>query len=532
MRLLDQPGRSTVHSMDGMAATSHPLSTITAVQTLMSGGNAMDAAIAAVATQCVVEPQSTGIGGDMFCLYKPHDGDIVGFNGSGRAPAAATADWFAEQGITEIGRDSPHSVTIPGSIDGWSKLIEAHGTKSFGDMLQPAIRFAHNGFPMHHRSHLDWSLMEEILCKDPTGASQYFPQGKVPDIGSVVTLPLLAKTLEHIADKGRSGFYEGWVAEDIVSFLQGMGGLQTMEDFANFEGTFVTPIKTNYKGYEVWECPPNGQGIVALEMLNILGGMGLDQLDPLSTERLHIEIEAARLAYRDRDAVLADPDNTDIPVERWLSEEHATSQRELIDRNKRMEPLSASELPNHRDTVYITIVDKNRNAVSIINTNFYLFGSARVAPKSGIVLHNRGKSFSLDPNHPNCIAPNKRPLHTIIPGMLMKDGKAQMPFGVMGGQYQACGHVHLLSNLLEWDMDLQEAIDFTRVFPDTDDPDDRVQVESALPESVRNELEALGHQTYIPVRPVGGAQAIWIDWENGVLRGASDPRKDGSAIGY
>lgn len=305
-----------------------------------------------------------------------------------------------------------------------------------------------------------------------------------------------------------------------------------MEDLANVKGDFITPIKTDYKGYEVWECPPNGQGIVALEMLNILGGMELGSLDPLSTERLHLEIEAARIAYSDRDAVLADPIQSDVPVEFWLSEAHAVAQRDQIDRLKRMASIPPSELSNHNDTVYLTVVDNERNAVSFINTIFDSFGSSQVTPQSGIVLQNRGMGFSLDPQHPNCIAPNKRPLHTIIPGMLMKEGKAQMPFGVMGGQYQACGHAHFLSNLLEWDMDLQEAIDFIRVFPDVEDAKGRVQVESLLPESIRVELEALGHETYIPSRPIGGAQAIWIDWEKGVLRGASDPRKDGCAIGY
>ncbi|MFP6710942.1 MAG: gamma-glutamyltransferase [Rhodospirillales bacterium] len=532
MRKLDLPGRSTVHATNGMAATSQPLSTITAIQTLMNGGNAMDAAISAVAVQCVLESQSTGIGGDMFCLYKPHDGDLVAFNGAGKAPAAATPEWYADQGISKIERISPHSVTIPGVIDGWSQLIEAHGTMSLGDVLQPAIRFAHEGFPVHHRVHADWTDWGDDLAKDPTAARYYLKDGRAPEIGEIVKLPLLAKTLEHIAENGRAGFYEGWVAEDIVSFLQGKGGLHTMEDFANMKGDFVTPIKTDYKGYEVWECPPNGQGIVALEILNILKEMDLGKLDPLSAERLHLEIEAARLAYRDRNAVLADPTQTDVPVERWLSEEHAANQRKLIDRTKRMDEMPPSELSDHKDTVYLTVVDKDRNAVSFINTLFFPFGSTQVAPKSGVLLHNRGMGFSLDPDHPNCIAPNKRPLHTIIPGMLMKDGKAQMPFGVMGGQYQACGHAHLITNLLEWDMDLQEAIDFTRVFPDVDDPAERVQVESGLPESVRADLEALGHGTYIPNRPVGGAQAIWIDWESGVLRGGSDPRKDGCAIGY
>ena len=532
MRLLDLPGRSTVHSKNGMAATSSPLSTATAIQVLMQGGNALDAAIAAVAVQCVVEPQSTGIGGDMFCLYKPNKGRLIGFNGSGRAPANATADWYKKQGIQAIERISPHSVTIPGAIDGWSQMLEAHGTMSLGDLLQPAIQFAYDGFPIHHRVSTDWSDWVKDLTIDATAAQYYLLDGKAPRIGEVIKLPLLGKALEHIAKNGRDGFYEGWIAEDIVAFLQEKGGLHTLEDFGNAKGEFIEPIKTNYKGFEVWECPPNGQGIVALEMLNILKGLGLNKLDPLSSERLHLEIEAARIAYRDRDALLADPETIEIPVQKWLSEGYATNQRKLIKRSKRIESMPPSELSNHKDTVYLTVVDKDRNAVSFINTLFFPFGSSQVAPKSGILLQNRGMGFTLEKDHPNCIAPNKRPLHTIIPGMLMKNGKAQMPFGVMGGQYQAAGHAHFLTNLLEWEMDLQEAIDFTRVFPDVDDPDERVQIENSLPQDIRSELEALGHQTYIPNRPIGGAQAIWIDWQNSVIRGGSDPRKDGCALGY
>ena len=532
MRLLDQPGRSTVLSKNGMAATSSPLATATAIQVLLKGGNALDAAIAAVATQCVVEPQSTGIGGDMFCLYKPHDGDLVGFNGSGKAPAAATPEWYAKKGIKSIERISPHSVTIPGAIDGWTQMLDNYGTMSLGDLMEPAIRFAHDGFPIHHRVHADWNNWTDGLASDPVAAQYYLPKGRAPHIGEVIKLPLLAKTLKHIARNGREGFYEGWVAEDIVTFLQSKGGLHSLSDFENAKGAFVTPIKTDYKGFEVWECPPNGQGIIALEMLNILDGFNLNGLDPLSSERLHLEIEAARLAYRDRDAILADPSTVDVPIQKWLSNEYASSQRKLIDPTKRMAELPPTTLSNHKDTVYLTVVDKQRNAISFINSLFFPFGSSQVAPKSGILLQNRGMGFSLDREHPNCIAPNKRPLHTIIPGLLMKNGKAQMPFGVMGGQYQAAGHTHFLNNLLEWSMDLQEAIDFTRVFPDVDDPTERVQVESSLPELIRTELETLGHKTYIPVSPIGGAQAIWIDWENDVLRGGSDPRKDGCAIGF
>jgi gamma-glutamyltranspeptidase/glutathione hydrolase len=530
MRDLYWPGRSTVHARNGMAATSHPLSTSTAINVLQLGGNAMDAAVAAVAVQCVVEPQSTAIGGDCFCLYAPKGGDVIGFNGSGTAPAAATAEWYRDQGIDRITQLSPHAVTIPGAIDAWATLINDHGTMSLGDLLQPAIGYARDGAPVNHRCQWDWELCIDLIKGDPTTASQYLIDGKVPALGQVVKLPLLAKTLEDIAEDGPDVFYKGHVAEDIVTYLQGRGGLHTMDDFANYTGKYVAPISTNYRGYDVYECPPNGQGIVALEGLNILSGFDLAAMEPHSAERFHLEIEATRLAYRDRDAVLADPDHADVPVEKWLSEEYAAEQRSLIDPDKRLADLPPSGLPPHKDTVYLTVVDKDRNAVSFINTIFASFGSGLTSPKTGVLLQNRGMGFVLDPDHPNCIGPNKRPLHTIIPGMLMKDGKAQMPFGVMGGAYQACGHMHLLTNLLDYGMDLQEALDSTRCFPDPSEA--MVQVETSLPEETLKGLQARGHQTYVPNRPIGGAQAIWIDWEEGVLKGASEPRKDGQAIGY
>ena len=532
MRDLYQPGRSTVHAPNGMVATSHPLSTSTALNILRTGGNAMDAAIAAVAVQCVVEPQSTSIGGDCFCLYSPKGQGVVAYNGSGTAPNSATPDWYIENGINKIEQQTPHSVTIPGAVDAWSQLLKDHGTMSFGDVLIPAIEYARNGAPINHRQSYDWSLCEDLLSNDPTSREQYLVNGKAPKMGTMVKLPLLAKSLEYLAERGRDGFYSGFIAEDIVSFLKGLGGLHTLDDFASYTGKYVTPIQTNYRGFDVYECPPNGQGVVALAALNILSGFEMTKYEPVSADRLHLEIEAARLAYRDRNALLGDPEFDEIPVEQWLSQDYARTERAHINLNKRMPAFPPTNLPRHNDTVYLTVVDKNRNAVSFINTLFYSFGSGLTAPKSGVVLQNRGQGFVIDPGHPNCIAPNKRPLHTIIPGMLIKDGRTQMPFGVMGGQYQACGHVHLISNLLDYNMDLQEAIDCTRVFPDVDDPEERVQVETGIPEDVVNGLELRGHKTYIPHRPIGGAQAIWIDWEEGVLRGASEPRKDGMAAGY
>jgi gamma-glutamyltranspeptidase/glutathione hydrolase len=515
-----------------MAATSHPLATITAITILQAGGNAMDAAIAACAVLCVFEPQSTGICGDCFCLYSPKGRDVVAFNGAGRAPAAATIDWYRNNNIHAIERHGPHAVTIPGAIDAWSQLLADHGTMGLGEVLQPATRFAADGFPVHHRQQSDWQDSAPLLAREPSAASGYLVNGAAPKIGALVKFPLLAQTLEIIAERGRAGFYEGWVAEDMVQYLRDKGGLHTLDDFASARGEYVTPIKTAYRGYEVYECPPPGQGIVALAMLNILSGFDLAALDPWSVDRFHLEIEAARLAYRDRAVALGDPAFAQIPVEAWLSASHADTERALIQMDRRIDPLPPSDLPRHDDTVYLTVVDKDRNAVSFINSLFASFGSCLVAPKSGIVLHNRGTGLVLNSGHPNCIAPNKRPLHTIIPGMLVKDGITQMPFGVMGGHYQAIGHTHLLTSVIDWQTDLQEAIDMARVFPDVVGQSNQVAVESGLPPDVRAGLTRLGHRIVPSPKPIGGGQAIRIDWDQGVLQGASDPRKDGMAIGY
>jgi gamma-glutamyltranspeptidase/glutathione hydrolase len=531
MRNLELPGRSPAMSIHGMAATSHPLATMTAIAVLRDGGTAMDAAVAACAVQCVVEPQSTGIGGDCFVLMAPGGGDgIIGFNGSGRAPAAATVDWFRRQGVSELARNTAHSVTVPGAVDAWGQLVRDHGRKSLGELLQPAIAFARDGYPVHQRVSFDWAREAELLRRDPTARRIFLPQDRAPRAGDVHRQPELARTLTIIAEEGPDGFYKGPVAEDIVTYLQSLGGCHTLEDFAGAHGEYVTPIKTGYRGYEVYECPPNGQGIVALEMLNILSGFDLAGLDPVSVERLHLEAEAAKLAYRDRDAMLADPDQASVPVAEWLSEERAERLRQMISPERALTELPSAPIPAHMDTVYITVVDKDRNAVSFINSLFESFGSGLVSPKTGVVLQNRGSGFSLDPSHPNCVAPGKRPLHTIIPAMLCRDGRAAMSFGVMGGHYQACGHAHLLTNLIDYGLDVQQAIDQPRIFPLPGAKS--VDMESGVPDDVVDGLRKLGHRPSRPKRPIGGAQAVQIDWKRGVLTGGSDPRKDGCALGY
>jgi len=531
MRNLELPGRSTVHSRNGMAATSHVVATSTAIAVLQNGGNAMDAAIAACAVQCVVEPESTGLGGDNFCIYSQEGSDeLIAFNGSGKAPAAATVDWYRSKGISEINRQSPHSVTVPGVVDAWDQLCRAHGTMELGQLLEPAIALARDGYVISPRVHTDWESQIELLGKDANAAKRFLPNGRAPRVGEVHHQPELAATLQKIADQGRDAFYSGEVADDIVSYLQSLGGLHTLDDFANVKGDFVTPIKSGFRGYDVFQCPPNGQGVIALLMLNIMQGFDIKNDDPLSVERLHLEIEAGRLAYQDRNAFLADPTQAKVPVEWLLSEQHASELRGKIDPTRAMTDLPPVSIPNHEDTVYITVVDKDRNACSFINTLFSSFGSGQMAPRSGVMLTNRAQGFVIDPGHPNCIAPNKRPLHTIIPGMLVRDGRAQMPFGVMGGQYQAFGHMHFLTKHFDLGLDMQEAMDLPRLFPLPGS--NSVEMESGFPEEVRAGLQKMGHNIVRPSKPIGGSQAIRIDWENGTLTGASDPRKDGSAIGY
>jgi len=531
MRNLQLPGRSPVHAPVGMAGTSHPLSTQTAIDVLKSGGNAMDAAVAACAVQCVVEPGSTGIGGDCFCLYsKGGTDDIIAFNGSGRAPAAASVEWYQNAGISELELNSAHAVTVPGAIDAWCQLVADHGCKNLGELLAPAIAYARNGYPISSRVHLDFKANEALLRANENAARIFLNNGEVPAVGDMHFQPQLATTLATIAEGGREAFYSGDIARDIVEHLQAQGGLHTAQDFAAVKGDYVNPISTEFRGYSVHQCPPNGQGVIALLLLNIMSGFAPDTPDPITADRLHVELEACRMAYAARNIYLADPDFSDVPVDEILSAEFAQRIRDRIDPAKAVEPPVDVDLPRHEDTVYITVVDKDRNCCSFINTLFTGFGSGLVAPATGVVLQSRGLGFSLDPGSRNCIAGNKRPLHTIIPAMVSKDDRIVMSFGVMGGEYQAFGHMQFLSRFFDYGLDIQQAMDLPRTMVDPYTQD--VEVEAAVPEALRAELRKRGHRVSGAKRPIGGSQAIWIDWQQGVLTAGSDPRKDGCAIGY
>ncbi len=526
MRDFHLPGRSPAYATQAMAATSMPEATLAALDMLRAGGNALDAAVTAAAVQAVTEPQSTGIGGDCFCLYKPKGKPIVALNGSGRAPAAASLEALRAAGVTALSETSPHVVTIPGAISAWETLLAAHGRKGLDEVLAPAIRYAEDGYVVTPRVAWDWAFTEDRLRK--TGATELLPNGAAPGVGTVMRHAALGASLRKIAAGGAKAFYEGELAAAMVAELRGRGGLHTEADFAAGlrAAEFVTPISGGFAGREVWECPPNGSGIVALMIMGILDGYapGEDPLDPL---RLHRHIEAARLVYRDRDAFVADPALADVPVAHLLSAKYLAGLRGLIDDTRALPELP---LPGslHRDTVYIAVVDADGNTCSFINSLFQNFGSGIVAGDTGILLHNRGFGFTLEAGHPNCIAGNKRPMHTIIPALATQGYEVDIVFGVMGAHYQPMGQSWVLANMLHYGMDPQAAIDMPRFFPNAS----VVEVERGIGPELRAALAAKGHKVEDLRKPHGGGQAIRIDHRNGVLIGGSDARKDGCALGY
>ncbi len=521
------PGRSPVYAREGIAATSHPLASAAAIETLKAGGSAADAAVTAVAVLCVVEPAMTGIGGDCFCLVAKPDAPVWGYNGSGRAGAAVTTDKLKQQGLPrKIPATSPHAVTVPGAIEAWEAILQAHGRFGLDRVLQPAIRYAEEGFAIAPRVAADWATTIDKLKPHAGSRKHYLVDGASPAIGSVLRLPALAATLKAIAAGGAKAFYQGAIAADIAATVQAAGGLLAAEDLARHRGDVVTPISTNYRGLDVVELPPNGQGLTALVLLNILEQFDLGRLDPTGPERLHLALEAARLAFGVRDTHIADPAHMREPVAGLLDKGFAKKLSRLLDPDKRV-PLPKAPKPGS-DTIYLTVVDRDRMAVSLINSLYSAFGTGICTEKTGIMLHNRGTGFVLDPDHPNTIAPGKRPMHTIIPALTMRDGRCAMSFGVMGADYQPMGHAHVVTNMVDYGMDVQAAIDAPRMFFEGE----TTEVERGVPAATIEGLKARGHNVAFRPLPLGGGQAIVIDWERGVLIGGSDPRKDGCAIGY
>ena len=528
MRNFELTGRSAAYGTNGMAATSHPRATLAALDVLRAGGNAIDAAVAAAAVLAVVEPHMTGIGGDCFVVYAPAGGEIVAYNGSGRACAAAKTQWYLENGITEIQSDSAHAVTVPGAVEAWSRLVQDHGTRELGDLLVSAIDLAEAGYPIQPRVAFDWARFADKLNANEPTRRKFLNNGQPLQPGDQFSQPELAATLREIAGKGADGFYKGAVAETMVATLNQLGGLHTVDDFAAVRGGYCDPISTNYHGYDVVECPPNGQGFVALIMLNILEGFDLASLDASGAQRFHLEIEAGRLAFRDRDRYFTGNDRSVDHLQTYLAKDYAAQQRALISAERAMTASEVDTLHAQSDTVYLTVVDQDANAVSFINSLFRPFGTGLLCDKTGVMFHDRGSLFVVDEASGNTIDPGKQPVHTIMPGMLVESGRAVMPFGVMGGQYQPFGHTHFLTNILDYSLDVQAALDHPRVFYQ----DDTVLAESGISAAAVAELEALGHVVVPTASPHGGGQAIWIDWDRGVLIGGSDPRKDGCALGY
>lgn len=525
MRDFHLPGRSEVLALNGMCATSHPLAAQVAVDLMKRGGNAMDAAIGAAVLLAVCEPHMTGIGGDCFVLYTLPGGDTVhALNGSGRAPAAARAEALRTAGEDTVPPDSPHAVTIPGAVDAFCHLAEKVGRIGLDAILAPAIHYAEEGVPVAPRVAFDWATASKVL----QGAARnfYLLDGEVPRTGQVFRTPAQAEVLRRIARDGRDAFYAGEVAEDMVTSLRALGGVHTLEDFAATRCVATEPVSGRYKGAELLEHPPNGQGATAILLLNILGHFDIADMDPFGATRAHVEAEAAKLAYDARNRFIADPDRT-ARLEHMLAPETAARLAALIDLDRAMPAAAPLTEAVHKDTVYVTTADRDGMAVSLIYSIYHGFGSGIASEKFGILLQNRGAGFTLEPGHPNELAGGKRPMHTIIPGLLREANGSIMPFGVMGGAYQPTGHARVVSNLRDFGMDLQAAIDAPRSFADADE----LRVERGYSDAVRQELADKGHNVVVPDGPLGGGQAIRIR-PDGVMIGASDPRKDGCALGY
>ena len=530
--------RSPVYSRNGIVATSQPLATAAGLEILGKGGNAADAAVAAGAALNVTEPTSTGIGGDMFALYYSAETKrVTALNGSGRAPAALSLDRLKKEGFSdELPPFHAHTVTVPGACAGWFDLIERHGSLSMSEILTPAIRFASEGFPVAPITAYSWQRGSQNQLRSAPNGHELTINGRGPQAGEIFRNPNLARTFEKVA-RGKDAFYQGEIAEAIVAVIREAGGCMSREDLASHSSTWEEPISVDYRGYRVYECPPNGQGITALLALNILEGFDLSSLPSLSTERLHLMIEAMRLAFADSRWYVADPKFSGVPVAELLSKDYASKRRKLIDRQratidpKRGTPVISS------GTVYLSVVDGSGNACSFINSNYWGFGTGIVPKGFGFTLQNRGHNFSLDPNHPNALAPRKRPYHTIIPAMVTReDGTLYASYGVMGGFMQPQGHVQVLSALVDDGLDPQSALDQPRFCIDVETSGGRVALEEGIPVNVVSDLEKLGHPVYAYAVSgydrslFGRGQVILRDEETGVLCAGSDPRADGCAM--
>lgn len=534
--------RSEVLGQNGMVATSQPLATQIGLDILKDGGNAIDAAIAANAALGLMEPTGCGIGGDLFAIvWDAKTQKLYGLNASGRSPQDLTLEYFQEKGMDKIPALGPLPVSVPGAVDGWFELHEKFGSKSMKDILAPAIDYAEKGFPLTEL--IAWYMQRSVPYYKRLGfpniEETYINQngGTLPNEGEIYKNPYLAETYKKLAKNGREAFYKGDIAQTIANFIQDQGGFLSVEDLANHKSEWVEPVSVNYRGYDVWELPPNGQGIAALQMLQILEGYDFSAIEFGSAEHLHLFTEAKKLAFEDRAKYYADMDFFDVPVEELLSDEYAEKRRAQI--GDRAGKYSAGEI-SAGETIYMTVADKEGNMISLIQSNYRGMGSGMVPPKLGFMLQDRGELFSLTPGQANTYEPNKRPFHTIIPAFVTKDGKPFMSFGVMGGDFQPMGHTQIIMNIVDFGMNIQEAGDAPRwdhsggASPTGETTTDTgtVRTESGIPYETLRDLMDRGHKVGTSRGVYGGYQAIMWDDTNKVYHGASESRKDGQAAGY
>jgi gamma-glutamyltranspeptidase/glutathione hydrolase len=534
--------RSEVIAPHGMAATSQPLATQIALDILKVGGSAVDSAIAANAALGLMEPTGNGMGGDLFAIvWDAEKKELVGLNASGRAPRAMTLEYFQENGIDSIPAFGPLPVSVPGAVDGWFQLHERYGRLDMKEVLAPTIAYAMDGFPVSEVIAQSFESNKVRIAHYPGFAETYMPNGDVPKKGEMFRNPRLAATLELIADKGRNEFYKGSIAKRIDAYMAEQGGLLSYDDLAAHESEWITPVSTNYRGWDVYELPPNGQGIAALQVLNVLEGFDIASMGFGSAEYLHTFVEAKKLAFEDRAKYYADMDFVDVPVETLISKDYSDLRRKLIDPEKASKTLPAGDAKlQDGDTIYLTVADADGNMVSLIQSNYRGMGSGMTSGDLGFVLQDRAELFALDADHANVVAGGKRPFHTIIPAFVMKDGKPLISFGLMGGAMQPQGHAQIIVNLVDFGMNLQEAGDAARInHTGSSQPTGStmtdggvVHMETQFSKETRDTLEAMGHTLGDSDGGFGGYQAIMWDEEQGVYYGASEVRKDGQAAGY
>ncbi len=530
--------RSEVIGQHGMVATSHPLATQIGLDILKKGGTAIDAAIAANIALGLMEPTGSGIGGDLFAIvWDAEEQKLFGLNASGPAPQSISLDYFKQQNLAKIPPFGPLPVTVPGTVDGWVKLHDKFGNQSFSSLFEPTIDYAKKGHPVTETIAYYLDRSKEIFKQYPNFSEVWMKDGETTGKGGIFKNPQLANTLEIIAEKGRAGFYEGEVAKTIADFIQAQGGFLTYEDLAGFHSEWVEPVSTNYRGYDIWELPPNGQGMVALQILNILENFDLKKMGLFSSEYVHLFTEAKKLAFADRAKHYADPKFSKIPIEQLVSKSYAKERAALIDLAKAAQ-LDESGIPNGGDTIYLTAADQFGNMISLIQSNYRGMGSGMVPPGLGFMLQDRGELFSLEEDHANVIGGGKRPFHTIIPAFVTKDNKPFLSFGVMGGATQPQAHAQILINLIDFGYNLQEAGDAPRlVHSGSSQPTDEIMLdggslslETGFGSEIEEALKEKGHKIQYQKGIFGGYQAIMI--KDGVYFGASESRKDGQASGY